>query len=101
MMLAGYRNVIATMWSIFDEDGPQVAETVYAELLRDGKADHNRAAYALHRAIQQLRLSGAPLMAWIPFIHMGLSHPSLPNTRKMETEDPQFIGTAPIERCVC
>ena len=72
LMLAGYRSVIATMWSIRDMDGPQVADDVYAELLKDGKADHTRAAYALHHAVQKLRLSGAPFMAWIPFIHMGI-----------------------------
>lgn len=72
MMLAGYRSVIATMWSIRDMDGPKVAEDVYSELLKDGKADHTRAAYALHHAVQKLRVSGAPFMAWMPFIHMGV-----------------------------
>ena len=72
MMLAGYRSVIATMWSIIDKDGPKVADAVYAELLKDGRADHTRAAYALHFAMQKLRLSGAPFMAWMPFIHMGM-----------------------------
>ena len=71
MMLAGYRSVIATMWSILDKDGPEVADAVYAEMLKDGKADHTRAAYALHHAVQKLRLSGAPFIAWMPFIHMG------------------------------
>lgn len=70
-MLAGYRSVIATMWSIRDVDGPKVADDVYAELWKDGKADHTRAAYALHRAVQRLRLSGAPFLAWMPFIHLG------------------------------
>ena len=72
MMLAGYRSVIATMWAIRDLDGPIVADAVYAEMLRNGKADASRAAYALHHAVRQLRLSGAPFMAWMPFIHMGL-----------------------------
>jgi len=71
MMLAGYRSVIATMWSIRDMDGPQVAADVYEEMLKDGKADYTRAPYALHRAVQKLRLSGAPFLAWMPFIHMG------------------------------
>ena len=71
MMLAGYRSVIATMWSIRDMDGPEVAGDVYAELLKDGKADHTQAAYALHRAVQKLRLSGATFLAWMPFIHFG------------------------------
>jgi len=71
MMLAGYRSVIATMWSMYDEDGPVVTDMVYSELLKDGKADHTRAAYALHKAVQKLRLSGRPFLAWMPFIHMG------------------------------
>lgn len=72
MIFAGYRSVIGTMWSIYDEDGPTVAEEVYSELLKDGKADHTRAAHALHRAVQKLRSSGRPFLAWMPFIHMGV-----------------------------
>ena len=71
MLLAGYRSVIATMWSIQDEDGPKVADEVYAEMLKDGKADYTRAPYALHNAIQKLRSAGAPFLSWMPFIHMG------------------------------
>ena len=71
MLLAGYRSVIATMWSIRDEDGPKVADVVYAELLKDGKADYTQAPYALHHAVQKLRASGAPFLSWMPFIHMG------------------------------
>ncbi|KAJ7939051.1 CHAT domain-containing protein [Mycena leptocephala] len=33
MLLAGYRGVIGTMWSIMDNDAPQVAGDVYAHLL--------------------------------------------------------------------
>ena len=72
MLLAGYRGVIATMWAILDKDGPVVARIVYDEMLRDGNADYTRGAYALHHAVEHLRLSGAPYMAWLPFIHMGL-----------------------------
>ena len=72
MLLAGYSSVIATMWAIFDKDGPVVADAVYAEMLRDGTADSSRAALALHHAIQSLRLSGAPYLAWLPFIHVGV-----------------------------
>ena len=71
MMLAGYRSVIATMWSIMDKDGPEVADAVYAEMLKDEEGDYTRAAHALHRAVQKLRLSGEPFLAWMPFIHMG------------------------------
>ena len=72
MMLAGYRSVIATMWAIRDQDGPIVADAVYAGMMENGRADASRAAHALHHAGEQLRLSGAPFMAWMPFIHMGL-----------------------------
>ena len=72
MLLAGYRGVIATMWAILDKDGPVVARIVYDEMLREGNADYTRGAYALHRAVEHLRLSGAPYMAWLPFIHMGM-----------------------------
>ncbi|KAJ7896478.1 hypothetical protein B0H13DRAFT_1885187 [Mycena leptocephala] len=33
MLLAGYRGVIGTMWSIMDNDAPQVAGDVYAQVL--------------------------------------------------------------------
>ena len=72
MLLAGYRSVIATMWSILDKDGPVIADAVYAELLKGGNADCSRAAHALHHAVQGLRLAGAPFLAWLPFIHMGV-----------------------------
>ncbi|KAG8725195.1 hypothetical protein FRC09_006431 [Ceratobasidium sp. 395] len=74
MLAAGYPTVIATMWSIADEDGPDVAEVVYGELLKDGKADHTKAAMALHSATKKLRGKvGAEAVArWAPFIHIGL-----------------------------
>ncbi|KAJ7233553.1 CHAT domain-containing protein [Mycena rebaudengoi] len=55
MLLAGYRGVIGTMWSIMDSDAPQVASDVYAHLLAASPADPTRAAQALHLAVQRLR----------------------------------------------
>jgi len=71
MFMAGYRSVIATMWSIKDEDAPKVAEDVYKKILKDGKPNRKDAAHALHDAVQRLRESGAEFMAWVPFIHLG------------------------------
>ena len=71
MFMAGYRGVIATMWSIRDKDAPQVAEDVYKRILKDGKPNRKEAAHALHDAVKLLRDSGAGLMAWVPFIHLG------------------------------
>ncbi|KAH9919316.1 CHAT domain-containing protein [Fomitopsis serialis] len=72
MLLAGYKGVIATMWSIQDEDGPVVASKVYDQLL-DGKIPNAmRAAEALHNAVLELQQKGASFERWVPFIHMGV-----------------------------
>ncbi|KAF8174788.1 CHAT domain-containing protein [Mycena galopus ATCC 62051] len=55
MLLAGYRGVIGTMWSIMDNDAPQVASDVYAHLLETSPPDPTRAAEALHLAVQKLQ----------------------------------------------
>ena len=71
MFMAGYRGVIATMWSMRDEDGPKVAEDVYRRILKDGKPNRKEAARALHDAVKKLRDSGAGFEYWVPFIHLG------------------------------
>jgi len=72
MLLAGYKGIIATMWSIKDKDAPLVADEVYASLLEDGQPDHTRAARALHQAVRHLREQNAPFASWVPFIHVGM-----------------------------
>ncbi|KAJ7734062.1 hypothetical protein B0H16DRAFT_1695911 [Mycena metata] len=75
MLLAGYRGVIGTMWSIGDNDAPQVAGDVYAHLLEASPPDPARAAEALHLAVQKLReQSGGKksFLHWVPFIHVGV-----------------------------
>jgi hypothetical protein len=54
MLSAGYRGVIATMWTIMDNDAPQVASDVYEHLFKVSPPDLARAAEALHLAIQNL-----------------------------------------------
>ncbi|KAF5332604.1 hypothetical protein D9611_005495 [Ephemerocybe angulata] len=82
MLSAGYRRVVATMWSIGDHHAPDVAVDFYRCLLdrRDpasgGEFDGTNSAHALHHAIQQLRLrlndnSDQSLLAWIPYVHFG------------------------------
>ncbi|KAJ7209333.1 CHAT domain-containing protein [Mycena rebaudengoi] len=74
MLLAGYRGVIGTMWSIDDNDAPQVAGDVYAHLLETSPPDLTRAAQALHLAVQKLREqpgSKKSFLHWVPFIHFG------------------------------
>lgn len=74
MLMAGYASVIATMWPISDEDGPEVAKHVYAAVLSDGNMDSTRAAKALHKAVVALRekVGTRAFGRWAPFIHMGL-----------------------------
>ncbi|KAJ7835221.1 CHAT domain-containing protein, partial [Mycena leptocephala] len=74
MQLAGYRGVIATMWTIMDNDAPQIASTVYEHLLEVCPPDSTRAAEALHLAIRKLREEGSGYKSffhWVPFIHIG------------------------------
>ena len=71
MLFTGCRSVIATMWSIKDDDAPQVAEDVYSRMLKGGQPNSKEAARALHEAIKRLRDSGAGFLSWVPFIHIG------------------------------
>ncbi|CAG8665429.1 6691_t:CDS:1, partial [Acaulospora colombiana] len=74
MLLAGYRGVVATMWSIQDDLAPEVADEFYACITKDGKRPINtKAAEALHVSLQKLRDKGsARLIDWIPFVHLGV-----------------------------
>ncbi|TDL21763.1 TPR-like protein [Rickenella mellea] len=74
MLLAGYRGVVATMWSIRDDDAPFVADKVYTRLLDVGQPNGANGAEALQLAIRQLRekSGGCTFSSWVPFIYMGV-----------------------------
>lgn len=76
VFVAGYRSVIATMWSTLDEDGPIVADAVYDHLSAKGRdaIDATDAAYALHMAIQRLRERSPKrsYLSWLPYVHIGV-----------------------------
>jgi CHAT domain-containing protein len=79
MLAAGYRRVVATMWSIGDYHAPEVATDFYDYLLRQQHGsgfDGSQSAYALHYATQRLRKrldnSSKSLLAWTPYVHYGL-----------------------------
>jgi CHAT domain-containing protein len=74
LMLAGYRGVIGTMWSIQDKDAPVIADHVYAELFKDTQPDSMGAALALHHAVKMLRqqVGDSAFLSWVPFIHVGV-----------------------------
>jgi len=81
MLVAGYRSVVATMWSIKDKYGPVVAESFYRYLMESGKTsgkqglDSRGAAHALHYAIQDVRETLGDteqgLLTWVPYVHFG------------------------------
>jgi CHAT domain-containing protein len=74
MLLAGYRGVVATMWSIQDDLAPEVADEFYAYILQGGqRPDPRKAAEALHHSVQRVRKKrNVPLIDWIPFVHLGV-----------------------------
>jgi CHAT domain-containing protein len=73
MLAAGYRSVIATMWSIGDYDAPLIAGEVYPRLVCGPAPDSTMAAHALHHAVKRLRekLGNRAFLSWVPFIHVG------------------------------
>jgi CHAT domain-containing protein len=75
IQFAGFPSVIATMWSICDDDSPTVAEHTYKYLFRNGlyALDPSEAATALNRAILLLREDPKVTVdRWAPFIHFGI-----------------------------
>jgi len=81
MLAAGYRGVVATMWSIKDKYAPVVAEGFYQYLVDRGSTpgklelDTANAAYALHHAMQGIRAQVGDtergLLTWVPYVHFG------------------------------
>jgi tetratricopeptide (TPR) repeat protein len=74
MLIAGFRSVVATMWTISDGTGPRLAEKVYGHLLRNESDafDSTEAAFALNEGVQILRKAKYPTSDWVPFIHIGV-----------------------------
>ncbi|KAJ7747449.1 tetratricopeptide repeat-containing protein [Mycena maculata] len=81
LLFAGFRGVVATMWTMNDLDGPKIADTFYEHLFRDCDLTSNppvvpdltEAARALHLAVTKLREDpDIPFMRWVPFVHYGL-----------------------------
>lgn len=70
----GYRSVIATMFSVRDQDAPFVGDKVYERLFEDERPNYRKAAQALHRAIHLLQDANGrgSFRAWAPFIHLGM-----------------------------
>jgi len=100
MIGAGYKGVIATMWSIPDIYAPVIAQEFYRDLFERSKRGHGEgevgsvkdeegrgeaggiidvrmAAQALNKSVQLLRKqldskSPVSFLAWVPYVHFGL-----------------------------
>ncbi|KAI0027071.1 CHAT domain-containing protein, partial [Vararia minispora EC-137] len=75
MLAAGYKSVVATMWSIADADGPVLSDALYAALKRNLESGEGlNVAYALHEAVEKLRdtVGERDLVRWVPFVHFGV-----------------------------
>lgn len=73
--LAGYQNVIGTLWPIADDAAHQVTEGFYSHLTHDGTTppDTGRAAIALHHATMELRARRpATPTLWAAHTHTGI-----------------------------
>ncbi len=73
MLVAGFRNVVGTMWKISDYYAPYLADHFYQKMFQGNKApDYRRSAYALHDAVKALRAEQNPdFRVWVPFCHYG------------------------------
>ncbi|HEV2347138.1 MAG TPA: CHAT domain-containing protein [Actinocrinis sp.] len=73
--LAGYRNVIGTLWPISDQTAAVVARDVYAHLTDDGATRPvlESVAEALHRATREQR-ERTPVLPtrWAAYVHYGV-----------------------------
>ncbi|KAJ7715078.1 tetratricopeptide repeat-containing protein [Mycena maculata] len=81
LLFAGFRGVVATMWTMDDKDGPNIADTFYEHLFEgcDAKSSPpvlpnlTNTARALHLAVMKLRKDpGMTFQRWVPFVHYGL-----------------------------
>ncbi|MEV6633714.1 CHAT domain-containing protein [Actinoplanes sp. NPDC051470] len=70
VQLAGFRQVIGTLWAVSDRYAPRVARAVYAGIAEAG--DLTGTAAALHDAVRSLRdrRPAAPSL-WAPYVHIG------------------------------
>ncbi|KAJ7731070.1 tetratricopeptide repeat-containing protein [Mycena metata] len=81
LLFAGFRSVVATMWTMNDLDGPKVADIFYKHLFKNCDPNSNPpvlpnltlVAKALHVAVAELRKEpNIPFRRWVPFVHYGL-----------------------------
>jgi hypothetical protein len=68
--LAGYPQVIGTLWNVGDQVSADVAQGVYQAIGQDGGGERS-VAYALHEAMNAIRYQAADAADWAPYLHAG------------------------------
>ena len=77
-VLVQFGKFTGTNKSIYDDDGPKIANEFYGHLFKghaDGSApDTTESARALHIAVKKLRAqyNERSFVRWVPFVHYGL-----------------------------
>lgn len=72
MQHAGWRHVIGTVGSVWDDTAATVTHDIYSQLIREGGLDPTNTAQALHLAIRRLRGTNPDRPSvWAPYIHIG------------------------------
>jgi CHAT domain-containing protein len=69
--IAGYRSVIATLWSVNDYAAARVTRAVYRRLAPGGQIDADGAALALRTVTLELR-DRYPHQIWAAYLHAGV-----------------------------
>ena len=71
LQCAGWRHVVATLWSVVDKTAADVAEELYTRLAEGGFRTE-RTAEALQHAIRRQRgIAPHQPSRWVPFLHVG------------------------------
>jgi CHAT domain-containing protein len=73
--LAGYGNVVGTLWPVYEHAAALIADDVYTDLTGDGAQppETRRTALALHHAVRRLRADHPDDPAvWAAHIHAGI-----------------------------
>ncbi|MFF3503841.1 CHAT domain-containing protein [Streptomyces sp. NPDC003247] len=70
--VAGYPQVVGSLWSVPDLASARVADAFYAHAAEDGRLVPSRVPHALHHAVLALRhrYPGSPEL-WAPYVHHG------------------------------
>ncbi|MBR7834093.1 CHAT domain-containing protein, partial [Actinospica durhamensis] len=71
--LAGYRNVVGTLWPISDRAASSIAAGFYERLTDGGRrpADVDGAAHALHESVRAYRAVNPSPARWAAHVHVG------------------------------